>query len=127
MRLILFIYAFLFSYFLFVMHNYLYFGITVLTIPALILILFEVEKAKIKNYKKMIEKAWQNTDVKPFLNVNKEPLYILELIPGLERVFALKIYNQRRNGTKIADFVDFANSTSIPLSYYEINKRILLY
>ena len=94
MRLILFIYAFLFSYFLFVMHNYLYFGITVLTIPALILILFEVKKAKIRNYKKMIEKAWQNTDVKPFLNVNKEPLYILELIPGLERVFALKIYNQ---------------------------------
>ncbi len=113
------------SYFIFVMHNYLYFGVTILTIPLLIFGIIQAKKAKIKKYKDMIKNAFQDPNCEPFLNVNKEPLYILELIPGLERVFALKIYNQRRNGAKIADFVEFANATSIPLSYYEVNKRIL--
>ena len=87
------------------------------------------KKNKINSVKEKIKKAEEdlraNSEIIPFIDVNKDPHYILELIPGVKRVYALKISNNRRKKIKISSFEDFANATFLPMVHYPLVKKIL--
>ncbi|MCD7878395.1 MAG: hypothetical protein LUG16_00505 [Candidatus Gastranaerophilales bacterium] len=108
--------------------NYIVTSIAVLTMP-FVIFYFNNEKVKsIINYKRQITRAQKklakNKTFEPFIDINKEPWYILELIPGIRRPIAKKLANQVRQ-KQIHTFVEYANFTGLDLPFYEINKRII--
>ena len=105
--------------------NYLTLAIVILTIPVTVIIYKTYKKNKINNFKALIEQAKSDNSISPFLDINKEPAYILELIPGVKEVYALRISNQRRKRLKFNSFVEFADFCDLEPYFYEINKKIL--
>ena len=130
MQFLSFIYAFLII-FLTTQKRYIFALCVILTLPVVIGIYFGFKKYQIKKYKNLIENAKKsladNKEVTPFININYAPVYILELIPGLRRIDALKIHNMQNKNKRIENFVEYANLTSLPLAFYEINKRIIIF
>lgn len=128
MRLIIFLYTVLIVFFV-MKQQYLLAGILLITTPVVYIVRKNIRLSKIKKYSDLISKAQENfnsgKEIEPFLKINREPSYILELIPRLPRAMALKIANERRKGKFLTDFNDFAIFTGIDAQAYEINKKIL--
>lgn len=127
MRILLFIYFFLFSS-LIINKLYIYAILSLLLIPAAIYIKNYRKNLKIDEYKKEIETAkkrfQQNKKIEPFINVNKEAWYILELIPGVTRVRA-KILANTVKKTKLKSFEEFANLCNLEPALYNLVKNII--
>lgn len=124
---LLFVYFFIFLS-LIINKLYIYALLSLLLIPIAIYIKKYLENLKTDEYKNKIEYAKKrfekNKAIEPFLEVNKEPWYIIELIPGVSRVRA-KILANTVKKTKLKSFEEFANLTGLEPALYNLVKTIV--
>lgn len=127
MRFLLYLYVFLFSS---LIYNRLYLAavLSLVLIPIAILINRYIKNQRVKDYKDKIENAkkafTKHKHIEPFLNVNKEPWTIIELVPGVTRVRA-KIFANLVKKTKAANFEEFANICNIEPAFQPIARMIV--
>ena len=108
---------------------YLATAITIATIPFVLLLKKWLKNHRIKHFSKKIEEATfahkKGLKYKPFMNINFEKWYILELIPSVDRVTAKRIANRARE-QKFKSFEELANFANIEPAVYELMKKIIL-
>ena len=96
LRVSIFIYFFLFLS-LIINKLYIYALFSLILIPVFIFVNIHRKNLKIEEYKIKIERAKKrfsrNKKIEPFINVNQEEWYIIELIPGVSRVRAKILAN----------------------------------
>ncbi len=127
MRILLFIYFFLFLS-LIINKLYLYAILSLLIIPLAIYINKYRKESKVREYTKKIKRAKKafkkKKHIEPFINVNEEPWNIIELIPGVTRVRA-KIFANSVKKTQVKNFNEFANICNIEPALYSLVQTIV--
>ncbi len=127
LRVFLFIYFFLFLS-LIINKLYIYALFSLILIPVFIFVNIHRKNLKIEEYKIKIESAKKrfnrNKKIVPFINVNQEAWYIIELIPGVSRVRA-KILANAVKKTKIKTFEEFANICDLDPALYNLDRKII--
>ena len=110
-------------------HYYLYAVIALAIIPIYFVIRKIALTLHIKNMKKKIDKAQNdfrnNIEFKPFLNINKEPWQVLELLPGVTRAKAKNLVMQISEIRNVEKFEEFYKIIGLESALHEINKRII--
>lgn len=128
MKLTFSIYTFLIIYF--ALHKQWVFVAIVCAIIPLCVVVFNLHrKIKINSFKKRIEVAKinckNNVSFEPFLNINKAPWYIIDLLPGVSSAQAKNIAGQIREARKIKDFDEFSKIISLDVVSLQIINRIV--
>ena len=104
-------------------------AIIVLTIPFSFLFGEILKKYRIKHFSKKVEEATfahrKGLKYEPFLNINFEKWYILELIPSIDSVTAKRIANRAKK-KKFKSFEEFANFSNLNPVIYELIIKIIL-
>lgn len=99
------------------------------TIPFVILIKNLIKRKKINLIKFQIAKAQENhknnIEFKPFLNINKEPWYILELLPGISTAQAKNLAVQIKTKRKIENFEELCKIVPMNQIAQTINSKIV--
>lgn len=99
------------------------------TVPFLVLFFNIKKKASINSYAEKIKKAKENlennVEFTPFIDANKVQWYILELIPGISRIDAKRVYNFAKHKENFKDFKQFANFVSLELPFINLAEKIL--
>ncbi len=128
MGTIIAIYVFLLIYFL-ITHNFLFALIVAPTIFIYFAIRKIVKEKHINNMKKKIEKAQddfrKDIQFEPFVNINKEPWQVLELLPGVTRAQAKNLAMQIKEIRKAKEFDEFRRIVGLDNALCEINKKIV--
>lgn len=110
-------------------HYYLYALVALAVIPAYFLFRKMTLALHIKNMTKKIKKAQDNftnnIEFKPFVNINKEPWQVLELLPGVTRVKAKNLAMQIREIRQVEKFEEFYKIIGLESALHEINKKII--
>lgn len=128
MNIIIFIFTTVIIYML-LNGYYLAAAIVIVTLPLVILFGKLLKKHRKKHFSKKVEEALfahkKGLNYEPFMNINFEKWYILELIPSINRVTAKRIANRARK-QKFKTFEDFANFTNLEPAVFELMKKIIL-
>lgn len=121
------IYTFLIGVFIYLK---LYFAavLLVLFIPVIFYIAGVLRKNAIKQYTKKIEQAKidnkEHKEITPFINVNKAPWYILDLIPTVATASA-KFAALRIEKKKVSTFEEFSNLIGIQPVMQDFARKIV--
>lgn len=101
-------------------------AILLILIPIYLFISKTNKTNKINYFKNKIELIINNSENadKNFLNINKEPWYIISLIPGVTTIYAKKVA-QKTKIEKINSFEYFADFCHIELQHQEKAKSII--
>ena len=125
LRVSIFIYFFLFLS-LIINKLYIYALFSLILIPVFIFVNIHRKNLKIEEYKIKIERAKKrfsrNKKIEPFINVNQEEWYIIELIPGVSRVRA-KILANAVKKSKLNTFEEFANICNLDPALHNLDKN----
>lgn len=128
MGTIIAIYTFLVLYFL-ITHNYLLALIVAPTIFIYFIVRKILKEKHVKNMKIRIAKAQEDfrNDIQfePFLNINKEPWQVLELLPGVTRAQAKNLAMQIREIRNVKEFDEFRRIVGLDKALCEVNKKIV--
>lgn len=114
MQLLLFIY-FIFLFRSFVSGNVVYIASMIAVGILFALTVVAVRKLLIKRTKKLVEKYNENpdSDIEPFVNVNRADWYVIQELPFLSRVQAKKVVWMRRHNGLYSSLEDFFKKNDI--------------
>lgn len=108
---------------------YLFAFIIIATIPFAFLFRNLLKNHRIKHFSKKIKEAKfahkKKLKYEPFLNINFEKWYILELIPSIDRVTAKRIANRAKK-QKFKTAEEFVAFTNLEPAAFELIKKIIL-
>jgi hypothetical protein len=111
------------------MHKFLYVFVIILTIPVFFAIVKITRQRHVDSMKNRIQKAQEdfsnNVHFEPFININKEPWQVLELLPGVTRAQAKNLAMQIYEIRKVEKFDEFRKIVGLEKALCEINKKIV--
>ncbi len=121
------LYVFFFGVLIY-LKQYLIAVLLIVLLPVIFYAASVIKKSEIKKYTEKIDKAkienMKHIEIEPFINVNKAPWYILDLIPTVTTANA-KIAALRIQKNKVKDFEEFSNLIGIQPVMKDFARKIV--
>jgi ABC-type bacteriocin/lantibiotic exporter with double-glycine peptidase domain len=122
------LYTFAIAYSL-ILKKWLITGIVIASIPFAVLFFRIFKKIRISSAKNQIQQALEkrknNIEFKPFININKSPWYIIELLPGINTAQAKNLAMQIKTIRKVENFDELFKIVPVDVVAREIIKAIV--